>query len=60
MYDTTAKITFGEGKLGFTLMRAESGAYEGKGIVSRLHDNSTAQNLGVRMGDVVTGVNKRR
>lgn len=54
------KVTFGEGKFGFTLFRAESGAQKGRGIVSRVSQNGNAQSLGVKVGDVVTGVNRRR
>lgn len=57
---STWKVTFGEGKFGFTLLKAGSGPRKGKGIVSRVHQNSTAHSLGVKIGDMVTGVNKRR
>lgn len=53
-------MTFGEGRLGFTLFREEAGPKKGKGVVCRVHPGSTAKTLGVQLGDTVSGVNKRR
>eukprot|EP00904_Undaria_pinnatifida_P008715 jgi/Undpi1/4974/HiC_scaffold_19.g08326.m1 len=54
------EVTFGEGRLGFTLFREETGRRKGKGVVCRVHTGSMAQTLGVQLGDMVSGVNKRR
>ncbi|CAM9616125.1 unnamed protein product [Chrysoparadoxa australica] len=49
-------VTFGEGRLGFTLLKAA----DGTGVVCKVHPNSSAANLGVRRGDLVTGINRRK
>lgn len=54
------QVTFGDGRFGFTLAREESGKNKGKGVVCKVHLHTTAQTLGVKVGDIVTGVNKRR
>ena len=59
-FDSFGQVTFGEGRLGFTLFREETGRRKGKGVVCRVHTGSMAQTLGVQLGDMVSGVNKRR
>ncbi|CAM9509281.1 unnamed protein product [Pylaiella littoralis] len=53
-------VTFGEGRLGFTLCREAAGPRKGKGVVCKVHTGSTAHTLGVAVGDVAVGVNKHR
>ncbi|CAM9112784.1 unnamed protein product [Scytosiphon promiscuus] len=55
-----SQVTFGEGRLGFTLFREDAGPGKGKGVVCKVHPGSTAHSLGVREGDTVSGVNKHR
>lgn len=57
---SASKVTFGEGRLGFTLFREDAGPRKGKGVVCKVHPGSTAHSLGVREGDTVSGVNKHR
>ncbi|CAM9462660.1 unnamed protein product [Discosporangium mesarthrocarpum] len=54
------EVTFGEGRLGFTLLKEEQGPSQGRGIVCRVQPGSTADQLGVLKGDILCGLNKRR
>lgn len=57
---TLFQVTFGEGRFGFTLFKEENGPRKGKGVVSKVHAGTSAERLGVHLGDVVIGVNMRR
>jgi len=52
----TFDVVFGEGRLGFTLLKAK----DGSGVVCRVQTGSTAASMGVQSGDVLISVNKRR
>lgn len=54
------QVTFGEGRLGFTIFREDVGSRKGQGVVCKVHTGSTAHTLGVQVGDMVTCVNKHR
>lgn len=54
------QVTFGEGRLGFTLCREATGPRKGKGVVCKVHTGSTAHTLGVAIGDIAIGANKHR
>ncbi|CAM9155534.1 unnamed protein product [Choristocarpus tenellus] len=54
------EVTFGEGRLGFTLLREEEGRSKAWGVVCRVQPDGIAHSLGVREGDILCGINKRR
>lgn len=49
-------VTFGEGRLGFTLQRQEGCG----GVVTKTQPGGTAANLGVRASDILISINRRR
>jgi C-terminal processing protease CtpA/Prc len=52
----TAHVQYCYNRLGFTLQKAG----DGRGVVCRVQPDSMASALDVRVGDVLTGINKRR
>ncbi|KAG5180436.1 hypothetical protein JKP88DRAFT_323841 [Tribonema minus] len=49
-------VTFGDGRLGFTMLKSE----QGLGVVCKVQPDSTAASAGVSPGDTVVAINRRR